>query len=412
MSVNVCRSCGASLRLVLCDLGLSPLSNANTTVDALERGEMFFPLRPRVCETCWLVQLPAAETPDAIFGQDYAYFSSYSDSWLEHARKYCEQMCRRLSLDSESLVIEVASNDGYLLQYFQRLGVPVLGIEPAANCAEVASSKGIETLVRFFGRETAQHLRNTRRTASLIVGNNVLAHVPDINDFVAGLKTALRPSGVITLEFPHLLELVRQNQFDTIYHEHYSYLSLLAVEQLFARHGLCVFDVETLSTHGGSLRIFARHTEEGRTAPTPALTELRLAEARLGLDRAETYRAFEDRVRVTKRELLRFLIEARDAGKRVWAYGAPAKGNTLLNYCGIRSDLIEATVDRSPHKQGRFLAGTRIPIYAPDKLIAARPDYVMILPWNLREEIVAQMSAVRNWGGRFVVPIPRLEVLP
>jgi hypothetical protein len=379
--------------------------------DELARGEMFFPLKPMVCESCWLVQLPELETPDRIFLDDYAYFSSYSDSWLAHSNSYCEQMRGRFHLGLRSQVVEIASNDGYLLQYFKAAGIPVLGIEPAANCAVVAQGKGIETWIRFFGRETAHRLAAEGRTADLLLGNNVLAHVPDINDFVAGLKIALKPTGVVTMEFPHLLQLVRHVQFDTIYHEHYSYLSLIAVSSVFARHGLCIFDVEELTTHGGSLRIFARHTGAGSHAENLAVARIESAEREAGLDQASTYRDFGRRVEQSKRKLLSFLIRAKEEGLQVWGYGAPAKGNTLLNYCGIRSDLVAATVDRSPHKQGRFLPGSRIPIYAPERLVEARPDYVLILPWNLRDEIVEKMSMIRRWGGRFVVPVPEVSVL-
>jgi 2-polyprenyl-3-methyl-5-hydroxy-6-metoxy-1,4-benzoquinol methylase len=411
MSADRCRSCEAELRLPLCDLGMSPLSNANVTIEDLARGEMFFPLCPMVCESCWLVQLPQVERPDRIFSDDYAYFSSYSDSWLAHSRAYCEQMCRRLALGPRSQVVEIASNDGYLLQYFKASGIPVLGIEPAANCAEVAQAKGIETRTEFFGRDTASRLAAEGLQADLLLGNNVLAHVPDINDFVAGLKIALKSSGVVTMEFPHLLQLIRHGQFDTIYHEHYSYLSLMAVSEIFARHGLSIFDVEELTTHGGSLRIFARHAEDGSHVEAN-VANFQSVERRAGLDRASTYQDFGRHVQESKRKLLTFLIRAKEEGRRVWGYGAPAKGNTLLNYCGIRSDLVEATVDRSPHKQGRFLPGSRIPIYAPDRLVDARPDFVLILPWNLRDEIVEKMSIVRSWGGRFLIPVPEVTVLP
>lgn len=404
-----CRFCAAPLTLTFCDLGMSPLSNANVRPDHLQNAEKFYPLHTFVCENCWLVQLPEHETPDQIFSADYAYFSSYSDSWLAHSKAYCEQMTQRFGLGDRSQVVEIASNDGYLLQYFQAQGVPVLGIEPAANCAEAARGKGIQSWVTFFGVATAKELCAAGRQADLLLGNNVLAHVPDINDFVAGLALALKHDGVITMEFPHLLKLIEHNQFDTIYHEHYSYLSLLAVRAIFARHGLSLFDVQELKTHGGSLRIYACH--EGARVPLPGVATLLARERAEGLDGAQTYREFERRVHETKFRLLEFLIAARRDNKRVWGYGAPAKGNTLLNFCGIRTDLIDATVDRSPHKQGRYLPGTRIPVFAPENLIEARPDYVLILPWNLRDEIVQQMAVVRSWGGRFVVPIPDVQVL-
>jgi SAM-dependent methyltransferase len=403
-----CRFCGQPLSHVFADLGMSPLSNAYRRADQLEQMEPFYPLTAYVCERCFLVQLPAVETPENIF-TDYAYFSSYSDSWLAHARAYCETMTRRLDLRSTSRVIEIASNDGYLLQYFVSAGIPVLGIEPAANVAAVARERGVETLVRFFGVAAASELAGEGRTADLLLGNNVLAHVPDLHDFVQGLRIALKPGGTITMEFPHMKQLMEGNQFDTIYHEHFSYLSLLTSRQIFAANGLEIVDVDELPTHGGSLRIYARHS--GETSPSPRLAEVEERERGFGLHRITTYLGFAERVRQTKRALLKFLIEAHDQGKRVVAYGAPAKGNTLLNYCGVRADLVEYTVDRSPHKQGLFLPGTRIPIYSPARVAQTRPDYLLILPWNLRDEIVQQMTYIREWGGRFVVPIPKVEVL-
>jgi 2-polyprenyl-3-methyl-5-hydroxy-6-metoxy-1,4-benzoquinol methylase len=373
--------------------------------------EPFYPLHAWVCDKCLLVQLEQFESPEHIFS-DYAYFSSYSDSWLEHASAYAVSMIGRFGYDSNSHVVEIASNDGYLLQYFVKCGIPVLGIEPAANVAVEAERKGVPTLVKFFGTATAKELAASGKSADLLIGNNVLAHVPDLNDFVRGMKTLLKPQGVITMEFPHLLRLMEENQFDTIYHEHFSYFSFLVAERVFAAHGLMVFDVEEIPTHGGSLRIFARHEANASLHPTERVQELRTREQRLGLDRPETYAAFAEKVKATKRSLLKFLIEAKEAGKRVAGYGAPAKGNTLLNYCGVRSDLLEYTVDRSPHKQGLYLPGTHIPIHAPEKIRETRPDYVLILPWNLKDEIVAQMAEVRGWGGRFVVPIPEVKVLP
>jgi len=404
-----CRFCATPLRHLFCDLGMSPLSNAYVRPEALQQMEPFYPLTVYVCERCFLVQLPAYETPENIFS-DYAYFSSYSDSWLEHVRRYAAMMMERFRFDARSLVMELASNDGYLLQYFAAAGVPVLGIEPARNVAVEAEKKGIPTLVKFFGVETARQLVAEGRRADLLLGNNVLAHVPGINDFVEGMRIVLAPAGIITMEFPHLVRLIEGNQFDTIYHEHFSYLSLHAVEQLFAAHDLALFDVEELPTHGGSLRIYAQHA--GGLHPVNArLQALRDAERAFGIDRMETYDSFGEQVRQTKRRLLAFLLQARDEGQRVVGYGAPAKGNTLLNYCGIRTDLLDYTVDRSPHKQGLFLPGTRIPIHAPEKVRETRPDYLLILPWNLREEIVGQMAHIREWGGRFVIPIPTVEVL-
>jgi SAM-dependent methyltransferase len=408
MNELLCRFCGAPLSHVFADLGMSPLSNSYVRPEQLHQMEPFFPLTTYVCKTCFLVQLPAVETPENIFS-DYAYFSSYSESWLEHARRYCAAMKERLGLSAESQVIEIASNDGYLLQYFAQAGVPVLGIEPAANVAEVARTKGVATIVKFFGVATATELAAAGRQADLLLGNNVLAHVPDINDFVAGLRLALKLNGTITMEFPHLMQLMIGNQFDTIYHEHFSYFSLLTVRQIFAAHGLTVFDADELPTHGGSLRIYAAHADVAEVRPSVAALEAR--EREFGLDRIDTYLGFAEQVRQTKRSLLQFLIRAKEEGKRVVGYGAPAKGNTLLNYCGVRTDFLDFTVDRSPHKQGLFLPGTRIPIHGPEKIAETKPDYVLILPWNLRNEIVEQMRHVREWGGRFVVPIPRVKVL-
>lgn len=411
MKTHACRFCGSALRHSFCDLGVSPLSNAFVRPEHLDRPEPFYPLHAYVCDQCWLVQLPAHQTPTHIFADDYAYFSSYSESWLAHARAYTDSMIDRFGYDARSQVVEVASNDGYLLQYFQARGVPVLGIEPAANCARVAQEKGIPTRVEFFGADAAKRLVAQGTRADLLLGNNVLAHVPDINDFVAGLAVLLKPDGVLTLEFPHLLELIEHKQFDTIYHEHYSYLSLLTVEQVFARHGLSVFDVQLLTTHGGSLRVFARHAADASKPVCAAVAAVRAREKDAALDTLAPYAAFAERVTETRLQLLEFLIAAKRAGKRVWGYGAPAKGNTLLNYCGIRTDLLEATVDRSPHKQGQFLPGTRIPVHAPERLAQERPDYLLILPWNLKDEITAQMAHIRDWGGRFVVPIPDVQVL-
>lgn len=411
MTRYTCRACDAPLSHSFCDLGMSPLSNANIRPERLQSAEKFYPLNAYVCDRCWLVQLPAHETPETIFAQDYAYFSSYSESWLAHSSAYVDAMCARFGYGDHSQVIEVASNDGYLLQYFAQRGVPVLGIEPAANCAEAAEQRGVPTRVRFFGTETARELVAEGLQADLLLGNNVLAHVPDLNDFVAGLGILLKTDGVVTMEFPHLLQLMRHNQFDTIYHEHYSYFSLLAVEQVFARHALTLFDVEELPTHGGSLRIFVRHAADNAKTVRAAVNKLRERERQAGLTSPRTYSAFAAQVEETKFRLLEFLIAARRAGKKVWGYGAPAKGNTLLNYCGIRGDLIKGTVDRSPHKQGLFLPGTHIPVHSVEAIDVARPDYVLILPWNLCDEIVGQMSHIRDWGGRFVVPIPNVQVL-
>ena len=405
-----CRFCAAPLATSFCDLGLSPLANSYVEPEDLARGERFYPLHALLCERCLLVQLPEAESPEAIFS-DYAYFASYSESWLAHARAYAQMARERFALGPGSLVVEIASNDGYLLRWFRDAGVPVLGIEPAANVARAAEELGIPTRVRFFGADLARELVAEGVRADLLVGNNVLAHVPALNDFVAGLAAVLAPRGVLTMEFPHLLRLMDEGQFDTIYHEHFSYFSLHTVRRVFAAHGIELFDVEELPTHGGSLRIFGRHVEDGSRPVTPRVADLLAREEAAGLLRAETYAAFAPRVAAVKRDLLRFLLDAAERGRSVVGYGAPAKGNTLLNHCGIRGDLLAYTVDRSPHKQGRFLPGTRIPIHAPERILETRPDHVLILPWNLREEVMAQMAAVREWGGRFVVAVPRLDVL-
>jgi SAM-dependent methyltransferase len=348
-------------------------------------------------------------SPENIF-TEYAYFSSYADTWLEHCKNYAQLVSNRFNLNKDSLVVEVASNDGYLLQYFIELDIPVLGIEPAKNVAKVAVEKGVPTLTEFFGRDLAERLRNEGKQADLIAGNNVLAQVPDINDFVAGLKILLKPGGVLTIEFPHLINLIEQNQFDTIYHEHFSYFSFITAEKIFSAHGLTLFDVEDLPTHGGSLRIYARHTEDESKPSTDHTVEMHDREVRTGLTKMEHYSAFGEKVKETKRKLLDFLIDARRAGKTVVGYGAPGKGNTLLNYCGIRTDFLDYTVDRNPYKHGKFLPGTHIPIFQIDKISETRPDYVLILPWNFKQEIMEQMSHIREWGGKFVVPIPELKV--
>lgn len=410
MTQRPCRFCAKPLTLSFADLGMSPPSNAYLKPEQLGRMEKFYPLRAWVCESCLLVQLEEFETPEQIFS-DYAYFSSYSESWLAHARDYTAMMTKRFELGAMSKVVEIASNDGYLLQYFVASGVPVLGIEPAVNVAKVAEAKGVPTLVRFFGTDTARHLVSQGAQANVLLGNNVLAHVPDLNDFVAGMKILLAPGGVITMEFPHLLRLMQENQFDTIYHEHFSYFSFLTVREVFAAHGITLFDVEDLPTHGGSLRIFGKHANDTARAVSPAVEALLARERAAGLDRIDAYRAFEEQVKETKRRLLEFLIAAKRSGKTVVGYGAPAKGNTLLNYCGVRTDFIDYTVDLSPHKQGHFLPGVHIPIYGPERICETRPDYVLILPWNLKNEVVQQMAGVRDWGGKFVVPIPEVRVL-
>lgn len=409
MTNTNCRFCGTHLTETFTDLGMSPLANSYVRLEHAQRMEPFYPLHVYVCDTCRLVQLQEFESPEHIFS-DYLYFSSFSESWLRHAETYTNAMVERFGLGAQSHVVEIASNDGYLLQYFHARGIPVLGVEPAANVAEAAVKKGVPTEVAFFGRATAERLQADGKGADLIAANNVLAHVPDINDFVKGFKTLLKSSGVITVEFPHLLQLMINNQFDTIYHEHFSYLSFLVVEKIFASHGLIVFDVEELRTHGGSLRVYARHAEDVSKQVTPAVATVRQRELDAGLDGMTAYRRFAAQVVETKLAVLDFFVQAKRAGKRIVAYGAAAKGNTLLNYCGIRAEMIDFTVDRSPHKQGLLLPGTRIPIRHPDAILEAKPDYVFILPWNLKDEIVEQMAAVRSWGGQFVVPIPTIRI--
>jgi SAM-dependent methyltransferase len=408
--VGPCRFCHTPLEHTFADLGMSPLANSYVPMEKANRMEPFYPLHAYVCTGCWLVQLQMYETGEHIFS-DYAYFSSFSDSWLAHAKAYTEKMRERFGLGAASLVVEIASNDGYLLQYFKAAGVPVLGVEPAANCAEVAVAKGIPSVVKFFGEKTARELVAEGRQADLLLGNNVLAHVPDLNDFVKGMKIALKPGGVITMEFPHLQRLVEESQFDTIYHEHFSYFSFTTVEKVFAHHGIVLFDVDELPTHGGSLRIYGRHAEDHSKPVGERVLELRAREQRLGYTDAQLYQSFAEKVKAVKRNLLEFLIDAKRQGKTVVGYGAPAKGNTLLNYCGVRSDMIDYTVDRSPHKQQHLLPGVRIPIHAPEKIRETRPDYVLILPWNLKKEIMEQMDYIREWGGRFVLPIPEVTVI-
>jgi 2-polyprenyl-3-methyl-5-hydroxy-6-metoxy-1,4-benzoquinol methylase len=405
-----CRFCGAALENTFVDLGMSPLCETYPAAGELNRGEKFYPLHVYVCGKCFLVQLEQYESPEAIFS-DYAYFSSYSDSWLKHAKTYCEKMTVRFGLNAGSFVVEVASNDGYLLQYFVDKKIPVLGIEPAANVAKVAvEQKKVPTLVRFFGAELARDLVAQGQAADLVLGNNVLAQVPDLNDFVEGLKILLKPAGVLTLEFPHLLRLMERNEFDTIYHEHFSYFSLLATERVLEAHGLKLFDVEELASHGGSLRIYACRAEDKTHAVAASVAEVIAAERSAGQGSLAGYQNFSLQVRQTKWALLDFLLTAAKQGKSVAGYGAPGKSATLLHYCGIGKDLISYTVDRSPYKQGRFLPGTHIPIYHPDKIRETQPDFVVILPWNLKDEIVKQLQFIREWGGRFVVPIPKVEV--
>jgi 2-polyprenyl-3-methyl-5-hydroxy-6-metoxy-1,4-benzoquinol methylase len=406
---NTCRFCDHSLRYTFVDLGASPLANSYLKAGQVNQMEPFFPLRAFVCEQCYLVQLPVFQSSEEIFS-DYAYFSSFSDSWLRHAETYVNDVTDRFGFDAESQVIEIASNDGYLLQYFQKKGIPVLGIEPAQNVARVAQKAGIQTLEKFFGRQTAMELAQEDKYADLLIGNNVLAHVPDVNDFIQGMKIILKPHGIITMEFPHLMRLMAENQFDTIYHEHFSYFSFSVVTKIFDHHGLRIFDVDELPTHGGSLRIYARHTEDASSEISENVKILLKSEEAKGFENLEFYQTFNQRVQSTKRAILDFMIRAKNEGKTIVGYGAPAKGNTLLNYCGIRTDFIEYTVDRSPHKQGYFLPGTHIPIHYPDKIKETRPDYVVILPWNLKDEIMHQMAYIRDWGGEFVTLIPEVRI--
>jgi len=406
-----CLFCEEPLRRTFVDLGKSPLCESFLTAAQLNQMEPFYPLHVYVCEKCFLVQVQEYVSPEGIF-TEYAYFSSFSDSWLAHMKAYADLIAARLSLTSASRVVELGSNDGYLLQYFVAKGIPVLGVEPARNVAEKAIAKGVPTVTKLFGRQTARELVADGIRPDLICGANVLAQVPDVNDFVGGIKILLKPGGVVTIEFPHLMRLMAENQFDTIYHEHFSYFSFKTAERIFAAHGLTLFDVDELPTHGGSLRIYGRHVEDAAKPVGERAIKLRAREEAAGLDRLETYVSFTEQVHETKRRLLEFLISARRRGKRIAGYGAPGKGNTLLNYCGIRTDFVEYTVDRNPYKHGRFLPGTHIPIHPPEKIRETRPDYVLILPWNLKDEIMEQVSYIRSWGGQFVVPIPDVKVYP
>lgn len=405
-----CRNCGWPLSHTFADLGMSPLSNALLRPEQLDSVEPLYPLHARVCDRCFLVQLGQFEAPEKIFGE-YPFFSSFSETWRHHAREFAEGAIGRFHLSARNLVIEVASNDGCLLQCFRERGIPVLGVEPAQNVAKAAEEKGIPTLARFFGRRIAADLQDAGQQADLLVANNVLAHVPDLRDFVAGLKLVLKKNGTLVLEFPHLLRLIQQNQFDTIYHEHFSYFSLLTAEDVLRRDGLAVFDVEEISTHGGSLRLFASHAGRDCQPPHPRVRNLRAVELAAGMHELKTYESFGRKILEGKQALLQFLTAAKDSGKSVVGYGAPAKATTLLNYCGVGRDLLAYTVDISPHKQGLYLPGSHIPICHPDKIRETRPDYVLILPWNLREEIVRQVAYIREWGGHFVVPIPTTQVI-
>ncbi len=406
-----CRFCSASLIHTFVDLGMSPIANDYVSPQREHAMEPFYPLHVFVCEQCFLVQLPNYRREEEIFTDEYAYFSSYSSSWLAHAKEYVDMMMKRFRFTPDQRVVELASNDGYLLQYFKEQNIPVLGVEPTANTAKAAAEKGIESIVKFFGVDTAQQIKSSGQMADLLIGNNVLAHVPDLNDFVAGMPILLKESGVITLEFPHLLQLIEKNQFDTIYHEHYSYFSFLTVEKIFAHHGITLFDVEEIPTHGGSLRIYGKHARNTDLVETQNIASLRIKERNAGLDRLETYTHYTQKVKNTKRDAVEFFVHAKREGKSIVGYGAPAKGNTFLNYCGIRTDVIDYTVDASPHKQNHFLPGVRIPIYHPDKIRETKPDYVFILPWNLKDEIMEQLKYIGAWGGKFVTAIPKLEII-
>ncbi|CAN5148443.1 class I SAM-dependent methyltransferase [soil metagenome] len=405
-----CRFCQTPLEHVMVDVGMSPVANDYVKFENEANMEPFYPLKVFVCAKCFLVQLPTIHKEDDIFTDDYAYFSSYSTSWLAHAKKYVEYMMDRFTFTAKSHVVELASNDGYLLQYFKENNVPVLGVEPCRNVAEAAIAKGIPSIVKFFGIDTATQMKKQGQAADLIIGNNVLAHVPDVNDFVGGMKVLLKRSGIITVEFPHLLKLMELNQFDTIYHEHFSYYSFIAVEKIFAAHGITLFDVEELPTHGGSLRIFGKHIYNTSHPVTKRVREMRKREKDNGFEKVSTYTSYEKKVKKVKQDFLEFIIDAKRHGKSIVGYGAPAKGNTFLNYCGIRTDSIDYTVDANPHKQQHFLPGVRIPIFAKEKIAETKPDYVLILPWNLKTEIAEQMKHIREWGGKFVVAIPEVSI--
>lgn len=406
-----CRFCQAPLEFVFIDLGNSPASNSFLTASQLNEAEVFYPLKVFVCNKCFLVQLDEFKKSESIFSDDYVYFSSFSNSWLQHASDYTSMMIERFNFNSESLVAEVASNDGYLLQYFKRAGIPTLGIEPTENTANAAREKGINTIIRFFGEKLANELVNEGRKANLIVGNNVLAHVPDIVDFVKGLKLYLEDNGVITIEFPHLMQLVKFNQFDTIYHEHFSYLSLFIVKEIFESQGLEIFDVDEIVTHGGSLRIFAKHNSDKTKIIKPSVGELLAKELSSKLTTVEGYENFQQRAFDVKIQLIEFLIEQKKLSKSVVAYGAAAKGNTLLNYCGVKNDFIEYVVDANPHKQGKYLPASHIPVYDESYLKNTKPDFIIILPWNLEKEITEQLNYVKDWGAKFIIPIPYLKVI-
>ncbi len=408
--MNKCRFCGSELEHTFVDLGMSPLCESYLSKDELNRMEPFYPLHLYVCENCFLVQIQEYVKPAEIFSE-YAYFSSYSQTWLNHAKKYCEMMIERFKFDKNSFVVELASNDGYLLQYFVEKNIPVLGIEPAANIAKVAEEKNVKTVVDFFSEELAKDIVRKFEKADLIIGNNVLAQVPDLNDFIKGVKILLSQNGVFTFEFPHLMQLVKQRQFDTIYHEHFSYFSFYTIDKIFSYHGLKIFDVERLSTHGGSLRIYGCHSENSSNPVKKNVDNLKKEEIQAGITKLSYYTNFQKDIFELKREILDFFIKAKKNNKKICGYGAPGKGNTLLNFCGIRTDFLDFTVDKNPYKQGKFLPGTHIPIYSPDKISEQKPDYIFILPWNLKNEIIDQLSYAKKWGAKFVIPIPGIKIV-
>jgi 2-polyprenyl-3-methyl-5-hydroxy-6-metoxy-1,4-benzoquinol methylase len=409
MKMQRCRFCDTELKQVFVDLGMSPLANSFLSLDMLDRKENFYPLRVFVCNHCLLVQLEEFESAEKIF-TDYAYFSSYSDTWLTHAENYVNMIISRFNFNNKNQIVEIASNDGYLLQFFKKKGIPILGIEPAKNVAKVAEEKGIPTITKFFGTKTAEELVSTGKQASLLLGNNVLAHVPNLNDFVLGMKILLKPEGIITMEFPHLLKLIQQIQFDTIYHEHFSYFSLFVVQKIFSRHDLVIFDVDELPTHGGSLRIYAKHVENNTLEVGENVNKVLKKEEVFGLVDISLYENFQKKVDTVKQDVCYFVTKSKKENKKIVCYGAPAKGNTLLNFCNIGTTFIDYTVDRNPHKQGLYLPGTHIPIKSPEKILETKPDYLIILPWNLKEEIMSQMSYIRNWNGKFVVLIPEVKI--
>jgi len=406
-----CRACGGKIKNYFLSLGEFPLSNNFLTKEVMDRGTIYFPLDLYICNKCFLMQIKEFESPAKIFSSGYAYFSSYSDTWLKHCRIYSHSVTKRFGLNKRSLIIEIASNDGYLLQFFKEKNIPVLGIEPAKNAANIAIKKGIPTRIAFFNSKYAKEMRQNKMQGDLIIANNVLAHNPRLNDFVKGLKIALKKSGIITIELPHLLNLIKHNEFDTIYHEHYSYFSFYAVNKLFGNYGLKIFDVEKIPTHGGSLRIYIKHAQDKTKKISRNINQLLEEERAAGLYKLRTYCDFADRVHYVKRRLLGLLIKIKKTGKRIVGYGAPAKGNTLLNYCGIKNDFLDYTVDRNPFKQNKFLPGSRIAVMHPDRIRVDKPDYILILPWNIKKEIINQLSYVRKWQGRFIIPIPRPIIL-